>query len=155
MKNIIDMLDLFYANKHLYDKIRQKEDTEMVGIFEDVIKQRERGCFDLTENGKCTACGNCCSNILPMSEREIKEIKLYIKKHKIKEQKHIIAPMVNAIDMTCPFLDDSKKLKCTIYEARPHICRCFICSKHNGAGREDIPNEKLYVVNVRDTFFKK
>lgn len=126
----------------------------MIGNLNEFIKQREYGIFDMTDNGKCTACGECCSNILPMSEREIKHIRAYIKKHKIKEQKHTVAPMVKiGIDMTCPFMDDSKKLKCTIYEARPYICRCFVCSNHHGASKEDMPKERLYAVNVRETFF--
>lgn len=43
---------------------------------------------DFTFNGKCSNCGQCCSNLLPLSDSEVKRIKQYIKKHNIKEQRH-------------------------------------------------------------------
>jgi hypothetical protein len=30
---------------------------------------------DNTVNGKCSRCGECCSNLLPLSEKEISDIK--------------------------------------------------------------------------------
>ena len=41
---------------------------------------------DFTKDGKCSSCGQCCSNLLPLSNNEIRKIKEYIKKHGIKEQ---------------------------------------------------------------------
>ena len=55
---------------------------------------------DFTVEGKCSNCGKCCSNTLPLSAGEVKTIKNYIKKHNIKEQRHNY--MVGT-DMTCPF----------------------------------------------------
>lgn len=81
---------------------------------------------DNTINGKCAGCGECCSNMLPLSRNEISRIKAYIKKHNIKEQRH---NFMLGIDMTCPFRDDANK-KCTIYPVRPDICRDFVCN-HN------------------------
>lgn len=60
---------------------------------------------DFTNNGKCFNCGNCCSNLLPMSEKEVKVIKAYIKTHNIKEQRH---NAMQGADMTCPFRDEKK-----------------------------------------------
>lgn len=82
---------------------------------------------DFTCNGKCSSCGQCCSDILPISKNEIKNIKNYIDKHKIKECKHQTI-FDNKLDLTCPFRDNEKKI-CTIYAVRPDICKCFICSK--------------------------
>ena len=79
---------------------------------------------NFTENVKCSNCGSCCSNMLPMSDAEITRIKQYIKKHKIKEQRHNV---LNGYDMTCPFRDEANK-KCLIYEIRPEICRQFMCN---------------------------
>ena len=80
-----------------------------------------------TCNGKCSSCGECCADILPIDTYEIKVIKDYIKKHNIKESKHL--PCVDTrIDLTCPFRDNEKKI-CTIYPVRPAICKTFICSK--------------------------
>lgn len=100
----------------------------MISTLQQVYEDMEHGVYDFTKDGKCSSCGACCGNYLPLSSGEIKEIKRYIKKHHIKEQKHMIVPTREALwDMTCPFLDTSKeKDKCTIYSVRPKICRCFI-----------------------------
>lgn len=108
---------------------------------------------DYTVNKKCSGCGECCSNLLPISIREIKIIKSYIKKYKIKEQRHNF--MVGS-DMTCPFRDDLKK-KCLIYEVRPAICRQFMCNYT----MEDILKAKKHfhencrVVFMRSEFYGK
>lgn len=80
-----------------------------------------------TCNGKCSNCGECCSDILPIDQTEIKRIKKFIQKNGIKESKHL-SIIDTRLDLTCPFRDNKNK-KCLIYEVRPDICRCFICSK--------------------------
>ena len=80
---------------------------------------------DFTINGKCSQCGQCCSNLLPLSDKEIARIKAYIKKHGIKEQRH---NALMTVDMTCPFRDERNK-KCLIYDIRPKICRVFQCNQ--------------------------
>lgn len=113
----------------------------------------EYTCTDFTVNGKCSNCGQCCSNMLPMSNREVKRIKAYVKQHGIKEQRHNF-PVSNSYDMTCPFRDEANR-KCLVYEVRPAICRQFVCNhKH-----EDIMNAKInfhesyQVVFMRHEFF--
>ena len=44
--------------------------------FNNIIQNR-------TCNGKCSSCGECCSDILPLDNFEIKKIRDYINKHKI------------------------------------------------------------------------
>lgn len=86
---------------------------------------------DFTKNGECIRCGSCCSDFLPLSNREIKQIKQYIKKHHIKRQVHTFAPFnvtSDMLDATCPFYSPAEK-KCVIYEIRPDICREFKCNK--------------------------
>ena len=86
---------------------------------------------DFTNNGECIRCGNCCSDFLPLSKREIKDIRRYIKKHNIKRQAHTFVPLnitADALDATCPFYSHLEK-KCVIYETRPDICREFKCNK--------------------------
>lgn len=79
------------------------------------------GEYDLTNNGKCTGCGACCSSILPMSKKEISKIRGYIKRHNIK-----VSATIGDID--CPFMDREKKTeRCKIYPVRPGICRAFKC----------------------------
>ena len=54
--------------------------------LEQMMADMNNGTYDLTCNGECTQCGNCCSNLLPMTEDEIATIRKYIKKHHIKER---------------------------------------------------------------------
>ena len=79
-------------------------------------------------NGKCSNCGECCVDLLPMTPAEVERVKEYAKKHGLKE--HHQAPFfdLNAIDLSCPFRNQQTK-KCEIYAVRPYICRSFICSK--------------------------
>ena len=126
-----------------------------ISTLEQVRKDMEHGVYNHTNNGECTGCGDCCSNLLPMTEKEIEAIKRYIKKHRIKECKHTI-PLANPVlDMTCPFLNTGKKTeKCTIYIVRPAICRCFICSEPNGALKhKELWHGVRKPVNVRETFY--
>lgn len=72
------------------------------------MNEFKSGVYDLTENGKCTQCGECCGNCLPMTKKEISIIKDYIKVHKVAEQLHTVGLREPAFDMTCPFLDITK-----------------------------------------------
>ncbi len=128
----------------------------MVGTFSKMQADFKNGTYDLTDNGKCTQCGGCCSNTLPMTDEEISIIRKYIKQHHIKEHRHFLPLAEPAIDMTCPFLNDNKKTeKCDIYEVRPRICRDFICCP---SGRKPLDMRytlKANVVDVRETFFRE
>ena len=124
--------------------------------IKQMFEEFSDGTYDLSDNGKCTGCGQCCSNILPMTEKEILTIHKYIKEHKIKEQKRILPLAEPTIDMTCPFLDDSKSCeKCTIYEVRPRICRDFICDPKQRPAMNDLEYKlKCRVVDVRSEFYE-
>lgn len=126
-----------------------------IAALEQVRRDMEHGVYDKTDNGKCTQCGACCSNLLPMTDKEITVIRNYIKKRHIKERNHSIPLAKPALDMTCPFLDTSKRAeKCTIYSVRPAICKCFICSEPNGALRhKELLNGIRKPVDVRATFY--
>jgi hypothetical protein len=125
----------------------------------EMLNDFNNGTYDLTDNGKCTECGQCCSNLLPMTEEEIRKIRKYIKKHNIKECTHGMgqfAMLQPYIDMCCPFLDDSKKThKCTIYQQRPLVCRDFICCPSERPAVSIEYAMSANVVNVRETFFRK
>lgn len=79
-------------------------------------------------DGKCTHCGECCADLLPLTPGELEIIKRYVKKHKIKEHRQAPFWDRNATDLTCPFRNQQTK-RCDIYPARPLICKEFICSK--------------------------
>ena len=126
------------------------------GNIEQMLNEFSDGTYDLTDNGKCTQCGQCCSNILPMTEDEISVIRRYIKKHHINGHKHILPLAKQTLDMTCPFLDDSKpNEKCDIYEVRPRICRDFICDPEQRPPIDIKYASKCRNVFVREEFFGK
>ena len=129
--------------------------SSVVSALEYVQRGMEDNISNFTKDGKCSGCGNCCSNLLPMSQKEVDAIHKYIQKHDIKECKHLLPVATPAYDMTCPFLDTDKKCeKCRIYEVRPAICRQFICdneqrAKHNRA----LLRQTRRIVDVRSEFY--
>lgn len=114
--------------------------------------QRGADVTDLTNNGECSKCGECCSALLPVSDDEIKQIRQYIKSHHIKPKSCVRAPTTNhTIDLTCPFLDVGREQKCMIYEVRPLICKKFTCSKDKPLwSMEELERRKLE--NMREVF---
>ncbi len=120
----------------------------VVGTLEEMMDDYKSGVYNFTKNGKCSECGNCCSRYLALSQKEINTIRLYIKKHGIKQQKHSINVLKNPVmDATCPFLDDTKpNHKCTIYDVRPLICREFKCDCWQNINTNK--DSKLYRANV-------
>lgn len=129
----------------------------MYGTLNDVMKCRMHGIYDNTVNGKCSNCGDCCSNRLPLNQSEINTIKQYIKKQGIKPTiRTCNVTALPTIDLRCPFLDETKELKCKIYPVRPQICKEFICNQ----GRVFVPSKAVlddehHNINVRETFFRK
>lgn len=102
-----------------------------------------------TINGKCSGCGNCCSNILLLTEKEINKINKYIKKYKIKPINRNSILNTEYKDV-CPFLNNDNK--CNIYPIRAKICKTFMC---DNSKREDIDYLNVKVVNMIKTFFPK
>ena len=92
----------------------------------EIAKYVVEGNIKITDNsicGKCSKCGECCTNFLPVSQREIDEIQEYVIKNNIKPQKQMLV-MQNRL--TCPYHNGKK---CLIYEVRPLICKEFYCYK--------------------------
>lgn len=106
---------------------------------------------DNTCNGRCSNCGSCCSDMLPISDNEIIRIRKYIRKHNIKEYRH--NGRMGA-DLTCPFRDEQKKV-CTIYPVRPEICQTFMCNHTlvDIAKSKIVFHAKHRVVFMREEFF--
>lgn len=127
----------------------------MVGTLSEAFKNMENGLYDYTENGKCTGCGACCSTLLPVSGKKIKEIRRYIKKNHIQEQQHNYPVKNLGFDLTCPFLNGSKRNnKCEIYPVRPEICRSFMCNDPHGARQnKKLLHKKYKPVDMRELFF--
>ena len=109
--------------------------------------------IDLTENGKCSNCGGCCSNFLPVRKEEIERLKRFVRR---KHFKPIVRSNVLAgcsIDLMCPFRND-KEQRCEVYDIRPEVCRIYRCDKAANGTLPDFKHKKLYtVVNLRQVVF--
>ena len=124
------------------------------GTMSEMLADMKNGLHDFTENGECSGCGECCSNILPVTEAEIARIRRYIKKHGIKEQRHTPPTVMPVMDFTCPFRNNADR-KCEIYEVRPEICRDFRCDNmRNGIGPSaELVTGNRRLVRMREEFF--
>ena len=58
---------------------------EVISVLESVQKGMKDNIYNFCKDGKCSQCGNCCSNLLPMSGKEVDAIHRYIRKNHIKE----------------------------------------------------------------------
>ena len=128
----------------------------MIGTIEQMIKDMEHGVYDFTKDGKCSQCGQCCANFIPISEKELKTIKRYVKKHHIKPQKHLMPTVEPTVDFTCPLRNDAE-CKCMCYEVRPQICKSFLCSNpKNGiwATKQEF-HAKYRVVDMRKEIWEE
>lgn len=85
---------------------------------------------DFTVNGKCSGCGACCSTYLPITQKELKVLKAWVKKNRYKPSNSYAPANIRgrSLDLTCPFLNKDTG-KCDVYDIRPTICREFICNK--------------------------
>ena len=127
------------------------KETSTVGTIDQMIRDMKNGVYDYTDNGKCISCGSCCSNYLPLSSKDLKEIRRYIEKHHIKPSVHAI-PAVVALDHTCPFRDNDRKI-CTIYKVRPKICKLFKCDLPSKEVGRDVMIGRYEVYDMRETFY--
>lgn len=124
-----------------------------ISTLEAIERDMEDNIYNFTKNGKCSGCGNCCTNLLPMSQKEVDTVHRYIKKNKIQECKHLLPVSTPTYDMTCPFRDNDNSV-CTIYEVRPMVCRKFICDNEKRAKRDrDLMKQTRRIVDVRGEFF--
>lgn len=113
----------------------------------------EKAISDNTIEGHCSGCGRCCTDILLLSESEIKEIKNFLKKHpEIKpiNRSVFIDKVANNV---CPFLSQDKK--CSIYSVRANICKNFLCSDFCKKPTKKDYNfyKNVKVVSMMETFF--
>lgn len=104
--------------------------------------------IDHTCSGNCSGCGECCSDVLPLSEKEINRIREYIQRKHIKAYRNAAA--VVTADLTCPFRDAEARI-CRIYDVRPEICRAFIC---NQSPEQMAQNKKLFTARRKQVLMR-
>lgn len=108
--------------------------------------------MDLTKNGKCSRCGQCCSNFIPLTPSEAKNLRELIKED-IEVQ--IKTDDKGRVYMLCPFLlmsPDSDETRCSIYENRPSICRIYQCNKTQKV--KDPANEPYIITDLMKDIIK-
>jgi len=89
--------------------------------------------------GNCSKCGNCCGALIPITRKEEKRIREYIRENSIEPEFFQDGENIN---LQCCFYDRKNK-KCKIYEVRPQICRSFKCNKNEfELEKEKIENHK-------------
>lgn len=124
-----------------------------IGSMDQMEAAFEGEIQDFTKNGKCSGCGQCCSNFLPMTEKEIKRIRRYVRENHIKPQNLPLVFSGPVIDMSCPFMrKDVSCDRCTIYPVKPKICSQFICNDPTSQ-LENHATADMRMVNVREEFF--
>lgn len=100
---------------------------DIMNIIQDILRGQVVVCKNYCDNcGNCTRCGNCCAACLPITKKEEKRIKKYIKVHNIEPE---FFQSNDYINLNCCFYDRTNKI-CKIYEVRPNICRSFKCNKN-------------------------
>lgn len=93
--------------------------------IEKYIKENYIGT-DNTCNGKCTKCGECCGIVLPLDREDENRIKEYVIENRIFPQKHM---RIMTNKWQCPYYNGNREKGCSIYKARPKICRYYQCNK--------------------------
>jgi hypothetical protein len=48
---------------------------EVLSFLDAVQRDMADNIYNFCKDGKCSQCGNCCSNLLPMSQKEIDVIR--------------------------------------------------------------------------------
>lgn len=102
--------------------------------------------------GNCTRCGECCAACLPITRKEEKRIKEYVKQNNIEPE---FFQKSNDMNLQCCFYDRNNKL-CKIYEVRPNICRTYKCNRNiNELEKERELNHKRAYWNYKNDMEEK
>lgn len=101
-----------------------------------VVTERldKRKVSNLSCDGKCSRCMQCCTDFIPLTHQDIRRIKKYMSNHNV--DRNICTDECGNYMVLCPFLSDSG---CQIYPVRPEVCRGFCCWNK----RDDIKRNKI------------
>ena len=126
--------------------------------LKEIVEHIVKNDIKITDNsccGHCSKCGECCTNFLPVTQKELETIQEYVIANKIRPQKQMLV-MQNRL--TCPYYNGKK---CLIYEVRPLICKEFYCYKkptaelaENFMKEEYITVDMWAVAGEIDKYFK-
>lgn len=132
------------------------KESNIQEIVQELVFGNSNNLVDCSINGKCSKCGECCSNFLPVSQSEVNKIQKYVIENKIRPQKQMLV-MKNTL--TCPYFNGKK---CLIYEVRPLICKEFYCYKKPSIEiakkfreEERFPVDMWAIANEIDKYFRR
>lgn len=89
------------------------------------------GIRDMFRDGRCSRCGSCCGRVIPITEEDEGRLRKYVGSHGVRPRRDA---------RLCPFLSVDG---CTVYEARPMICRLYTCRGHVTGEMVDDPRNML------------
>ena len=78
---------------------------------------------------KCSCCGSCCAEFLPVTRKEIEVIRKYLEEHKDIKASYGTDSSGETLVAQCCFKDEQTN-RCKIYPVRPYVCRHFKCDKN-------------------------
>lgn len=85
---------------------------------------------DLTHNGQCSRCGQCCGSLLPVTDAEMQTLREHIRRNGITPS---VPNKDTFVTLQCPLLQPATAVSphavCKAYNARPAICRVFRCDQ--------------------------
>lgn len=113
-------------------------------------------------DGNCSRCGGCCTDFLRLTEKEIEEIKKFVKSYCLKDCYRDDVSQGRVVFM-CPFcleppgIHPMLKHTCLIQPVKPEICRLFKCDM----SREELAKNKYWnsidkskrLISMREEFF--
>lgn len=82
---------------------------------------------DMTCNHQCSRCGSCCGLFIPFTEKELNNLKQYVRLHDIKPYNRI-NKITGEFKAHCCFYNEDEE-KCMVYPVRPYACRDFKCDR--------------------------
>lgn len=96
------------------------EDIVMYALFPKVYNIKE--VLGLSSTLDCSRCGECCkSEKVHVSDRELREISIYLRK-KVRKLRKIMHMEENIMHSPCPFFKDTY---CEVYKVRPMSCQSY------------------------------
>lgn len=99
------------------------------------------------KGNNCSRCGACCTPFLPMTKKEVKTVKEYLKKHPDVYKRGLENPIFHddTAIISCCFYDREKK-ECMIYPVRPFICQVYKCNQPE----QKWTSNKMFAINKAD-----
>lgn len=104
-----------------------------------------------TGRGSCYGCGECCGRFIPLSAFDVERLRSFAERNEVATEPMATIDgdsMTIRINLNCPFLVDGL---CSVYEARPEICREYRCDLHrNGSMRVPFGVAGMEVRDMRE-----